>query len=221
MNRRAIVAFSAAFSIGVFAIAGYFYDQRDKGRLTRAGVSAEGQLVRPHAPVIGPPDASVTIVEFFDPSCETCRAFHPIVKEILARFPGEVRLVIRYTPLHEGSDEAVRILEAARRQNMFEAVLEALLREQPAWARHGAPNLSYAWETAGKAGLDLHRARRDARRPEVDKVLEQDIADMRAVGVKRTPTFFVNSRPLLSFGAQQLFELVRAEVGKGKGSGGK
>ncbi len=218
MNRRAIVIFAAAFSIGVFSLAGYFYDQRDKERLSNAGALRQTQLFRPHSPIIGPIDAPVTIVEFFDPSCETCRAFHPIVKEILARFRGEVRLVIRYTPLHEGSDEAVRILEAARRQNMFEPILEVLLREQPTWARHGAPNLNYVWEAAGQAGLDLPKARRDALLPEVGRILEQDVADVQALGVKRTPTFFVNGQQLLSFGAQQLFDLVRAEVDKVKGA---
>lgn len=214
MNRRAIVIFAAAFSIGVFAIAGYLYEQRAKKKLVATGVSGVTQLIRSHSPIIGPINAPVTIVEFFDPACETCRAFHPIVKEILGRFPGTVRLAIRYTPLHEGSDEAVRILEAARRQSMFEPVLEALLREQPIWARHGAPNLSYAWETAAKAGLDLQKAQRDALLPEVSNVLEQDIADGRALGARRTPTFFVNGHPLLSFGAQQLFDLVQTEVAK-------
>lgn len=94
--------------------------------------------------MIGPVNAPVTIVEFFDPSCEACRAFHPVVKKIMGSFPQEVRLVLRYTPLHEGSDEAVRILEAARLQNKFEPVLETLLGSQQDWAIHGDPELGRA-----------------------------------------------------------------------------
>ena len=45
-------------------------------------------LVRPHSPIMGRADAPVTIVEFFDPACETCRAFYPIVKKIMAEHPG-------------------------------------------------------------------------------------------------------------------------------------
>jgi protein-disulfide isomerase len=48
----------------------------------------------------------------------------------------------------------------------------------------------------------------------ITTVLETDIADMRANGINRTPTFFVNGKPLPTFGAQQLFELVRSEVGR-------
>ena len=57
-----------------------------------------------------------TIVEFFDPACEACRAFHPIVKDIMAEHGDAVRVVIRYTPFHgAASEEAIRVLEAARK----------------------------------------------------------------------------------------------------------
>ena len=170
------------------------------------------ELVRPSSPVIGREDAPVTIVEFFDPACEACRAFFPVVKQILAAFPNDVRLVLRYTPFHQGSEEAVRILEAARRQDKFEPVLEALLSNQQEWASHGAPNLDRAWEIATMAGLDSVRARRDATSPEIDSVLRLDIADARGNYVQQTPTFFVNQRPLTSFGAEELYDLVEEEV---------
>lgn len=168
--------------------------------------------VREHSPVIGPRNAPVTIVEFFDPSCEACRAFHPIVEQIMAQYPNDVRLVLRYTPLHEGSEEAVRILETARRQNVFEPVLEALFVEQPRWATHGGPQLERAWAAAEAAGLDQARARAAMQSPRITAALNQDIADATTLGVRGTPTFFVNERPLPSFGPQQLYDLVRAEV---------
>ncbi|MBY0566024.1 MAG: thioredoxin domain-containing protein [Hyphomonadaceae bacterium] len=168
--------------------------------------------VREHSPVIGPRNAPVTIVEFFDPSCEACRAFYPIVKQIMAQYPNDVRLVLRYTPLHEGSEEAVRILETARRQNVFEPVLEALFVEQPQWATHGGPQLERAWAAAEAAGLDQARARAAMQSPRITAALNQDIADATTLGVRGTPTFFVNGEPLPSFGPQQLYDLVRAEV---------
>lgn len=168
--------------------------------------------VRRHSPVIGPANAPVTIVEFFDPSCEACRAFYPIVKQIMAQYPNDVRLVLRYTPLHQGSDEAVRILETARRQNVFEPVLEALLAQQPQWAVHGSPQLDRAWTIAAGAGLDVTQARSGMMAPAITAVLTQDTADATSLGISGTPTFFVNERPLPSFGPQQLYDLVRAEV---------
>ncbi|MGE0370869.1 MAG: DsbA family protein [Gammaproteobacteria bacterium] len=201
-----IVAVLAAVMAAVLV---YDRHQADRAAAPAAG---GGELVRPHSPVLGPVDAPVTIVEFFDPSCEACRAFHPVVKQILAMFPRDVRLVVRYIPFHEGSDEAVSILEAARMQDRFEPVLEALLARQPEWAVHGAPDLGLAWDIAGAAGLDIERARAEASSPAIDLVLKQDIADAQARGVEQTPTFFVNGKPLPSFGAQQLLDLVGSEV---------
>lgn len=194
------------------------YDRHS--RTEQAAAPAGGEFVRPHSPVLGPADAPVTVVEFFDPACEACRTFYPVVKQILAMFPGEVRLALRYTPFHEGSDEAVRILEAARAQDRFEPVLEALLARQPEWAVHDAPDLALAWDIATGAGLDLERARADAAAPGVDLVLKQDLADSQALQVQATPTFFVNGKPLPSFGARQLLGLVEEEVKNHRGGAG-
>ncbi len=212
MNRRSLVIATGAITLSVFG-ATAFWSGRNGSSIPSTPRPVEGDaLVRPYSPIMGPAEAPVTIVEFFDPSCEACRAFYPIVKQIMDAFPGKVRLVIRYTPLHEGSDEAVRILETARLQGRFVPVLEALLVRQPEWAVHGAPNLRLAWDVARAAGLDVDRARREMNLPAITATLEQDVADVRANGVNRTPTFFVNGKPLTSFGPRQLFDLVRTEV---------
>lgn len=211
MNRRAIVVSLAVLALGGFGTAGYFYRRLTDNRLENQ-FGETNTLVRPHSPILGPSDAPVTIVEFFDPSCEACRAFYPIVKQLLAKYPDDVRLVLRYAPFHSGSDEAVRILETARLQNLFSPVLEALLARQPEWASDGSPQLDKAWVAAGEAGLDLERAQKARLAPHIMGTLNQDIADGKAVGVAKTPTFFVNGKPLPSFGVEELEKLVRAEV---------
>ncbi|MDO9501445.1 thioredoxin domain-containing protein [Falsiroseomonas sp.] len=210
MNRRVLVLGTTALAVAAFGGAAILYSRGEAGGPAATGPS--DAFVRPHSPVIGEADARVTVVEFFDPSCEACRAFHPILKQILARHPSDVKLVLRYAAFHQGSDEAVRILEAARRQDRFEVVLQALYERQSEWAIHGAPNLENAWRIAGAAGLDLDQARRDARLPGVDQVLVVDMADVQALQVTRTPTFFVNGRPLVSFGPQQLYDLILSEL---------
>ncbi|AVF05109.1 MULTISPECIES: DsbA family protein [Devosia] len=214
MNRRVTVLATLAVAILVFAVGAIAYSRFATPEPPPAPVSEPSNLVRFNSPVVGPQNATVTIVEFFDPSCEACRAFYPIVKQIMARYPEQVRLVLRYAPLHEGSDQAVRILEAARKQDRLIPVLEAMLAGQPNWAAHGAPNLDIAWQIAGAAGLDLDRARADAEGEDVTAVLAQEIADLEALGVSQTPTFYVNGRELLDFGPQQLADLVAEEVEK-------
>ncbi|MBS3996967.1 MAG: thioredoxin domain-containing protein [Hydrogenophaga sp.] len=147
------------------------------------------RLVRMHSPVLGPQAAPVTIVEFFDPACETCRAFYPIVKDLMAQYPNDVRLVIRYAPFHQGSDRVVKLLESAKSQGKYQTVLEAVLAAQPAWADHGQPNIETAFTVAEQAGLDMARARQDIEKPGMQALLQQDIEDLTALQVTKTPTF--------------------------------
>ncbi len=211
MNRRATIIFTALATAAVFASGAFLYSRSANESSSLVAV-ADSQLVRSHSPILGSTQAPVTIVEFFDPSCEACRAFYPVVKQILAAYPEKVRVVLRYTPFHPASEEVVRILEAARKQEKFEGMLEVLLEKQEEWGADGAPNPTRAWEIAAEAGLDLTKARQDAVSADVDSVISQDVADVKAVGVKGTPTFFVNGKPLLSFGTQQLADFVKSEV---------
>ena len=212
MNRRTVVVGALALGAGTFA-AGSWYVTRQREAEQAAAVRETLQaqpdaLIRSHSPILGPTDAPVSLVEFFDPSCEACRAFHPVVNELLREYPVQLRVVLRYTPFHEGSDEAVRILEVARRQNLFEPVLDILFDQQPAWALHGQPRLDLAWKMAGEAGLDLARAESERLHPEITGVLNQDMADVEAMQIKGTPTFFVNGVRLTELSIANL----RAEI---------
>ncbi len=60
----------------------------------------------------------------------------------------------------------------------------------------------------------MAKARADAESPAIAAALQRDIADMKALGVKATPGFFVNGRPLTDFGAVQLRALVDEELAK-------
>lgn len=173
----------------------------------------EGELVRPHSPILGSDTAPVTIVEFFDPACETCRAFHPILKDILETYPDDVRVVIRYTPFHGRMSEfGVRILETARLQGIFEPVLESILRDQPEWASHTGMRLDSLINTAISAGLNSEDALKQIMSSEVTRVFNQDWNDVDALGVQKTPTFFVNGILVDPFGEDQLRQLVADEV---------
>lgn len=199
----------AAFALGVS-----LYRKQTQSAQDETVRAEQTRLVRMHSPVLGPQGAPVTIVEFFDPACETCRAFYPIVKSLMAKYPEDVRLVIRYAPFHQGSDQVVKLLEAAKRQGKYLPVLEAVLQAQPTWADHGRPNPDLTFEIAKAAGLDIDRAREEMARPEMQALLAQDVEDLKALQVNRTPTFFVNGRSLPSFGPDQLAELLAEEVAK-------
>ena len=214
MNRKWIVLGTAAAVVLAFVAGVAVFTNRATQEVKQAAQTNNEALVRPHSPVFGNPAAKVTIVEFFDPSCETCRAFYPIVKSMVNASFGQVRLVVRYAPLHPGSDTAVKILEAARLQGKYWEALERALAAQPQWAAHDRPQPQMIWDLIGDIGLDIVKARADADGPAVAQVLRQDIADMQALKVDRTPGFFVNGTPLREFGEAQLKALVDQEVKK-------
>ena len=163
------------------------------------GAQAESSLVRSHSPILGQADAPVTIVEFFDPACEACRAFYPLTKRILETYPEKVRLIVRYTPFHgDVSDKAVRVLEVARRQEQ--------------WASHGSFDESAILEIASEAGLDRAAAEEQLTSADVQAVIDQDMADVRANQIRQTPTFFINGEPLDPFGMQALIDAVERHV---------
>ncbi|UCJ18863.1 thioredoxin domain-containing protein [Pseudomonas sp. MM211] len=219
MSRRIVVVAVIVLAVIGFALAGFLYPREeapvyqpvpaDTGA-TEAPRAAN--LVRFHSPSFGPANASVTVVEFFDPSCEACRAFYPIVKQMMDKHPGDIRLVLRYVLNHKGSEETARIIEAARKQDLFIPVIEAVLDSQPAW--HDDPQVIAAWQAAERAGLDVPKAREDMMSADINAALEKDTADAQRLGVRGTPTFFVNGRPLTQFGAQQLYDLIRSELDK-------
>lgn len=215
-SKKLTVAILLGIVLIAFLFGMYNYQRRVQSSQEQKVTLQKGLLVRMHSPVFGPTNAPVTIVEFFDPACETCRAFYPVVKDLLRKYPNDVRLVLRYAPFHPGSDQVAKLLEAAKRQDKYWPVLEMVLAEQPNWADHGTPNLELAYKAAEKAGLNLQQALTDAATPAVDAVLKQDIEDLTSFEVTKTPTFFVNGRGLPSFGPDQLATLVAEEVAKAK-----
>lgn len=209
MNKNKIViAITLLMGLLLAAFMFSWYQQQSSG----GTVTTDNKLERAYSPSFGPESAKVTIVEFFDPACEACRAFYPFVKKMMDENPNDIRLVLRYAAFHKGSDEVVLMLESARRQGIYSEVLVSLLARQNAWASHSSPSLSTVWAIAEEAGLDIVKAREDMKDPDLIRVLEQDTADIKSLGIQKTPTFFVNGKPLETFGSQQLYDLVQSEL---------
>lgn len=216
MNKQWIVVASVVAVVVAFVAGAVVFKGRETQQVNQAAQSNSDALVRASSPVFGNPAAKVTIVEFFDPACETCRAFYPLVKAMVNSSFGQVRLVVRHAPLHQGSDTAVKILEAARLQGQYWPAVERALAGQPQWAAHGNARPELIWDLITDLGLDMAKARADADSPAVAQLLAQDIADTKALKVDRTPGFFVNGTPLRDFGQAQLRALVDQEIKKVK-----
>jgi protein-disulfide isomerase len=208
MKQKTVFIVTAVLLLLVFAGGAVFFNQRKAEQADQAAAHNREVLVRFHSPTEGNASAPVHIVEFFDPACGTCREFYPLVKNMLKDNPGKIQLILRYAPLHPGSDQVVKLLEASRMQGKFWQTLERLLAAQPNWVINHTSRLDLVWGQLDGLNLDMARLKEDMNSPEIARVIDQDVADGKAVNVTATPEYFVNGKPLPSFGYEQLKTLV-------------
>jgi protein-disulfide isomerase len=208
MNKKVLFIVVLAALLVTFAAGTIFYYAMGGDPAPKVVALDRTALIRVHSPTVGKAEAPVVVVEFFDPACETCAIFYSRVKEIMAANPDRIRLVLRYAPFHNGSDKVVAVLEAARKQGKFWPALEALLASQAVWSPSHTPQVSLVWKQLEGLGLDLEKVRVDMAAPEIARVIAQDLDDARTLNVTMTPEYFVNGKPLPSFGFEELKTLI-------------
>lgn len=164
--------------------------------------SAEGEsevLVRPDSRVIGERGSSdVVLVEFLDFECEACRAAYPVVESLREKYDGRVTFVARYFPLpgHANAERAARAVESAARQGEFEAMYGLMYQTQTQWGERQEPADDVFRGFAQRIGLDVARFDRDYASPDVASRVQRDLEDGLSLGVRGTPTFFLDGRLL-------------------------
>jgi protein-disulfide isomerase len=221
MRREIKVLALIAVVIGVAVVFGSSY-YRDSKQAERKSSTANSALVREDSASIGSADAKVTVVEFYDPECESCAAFNPTVKKIMKEYDGKARLVVRYMPLHPNSQLAAIFTESAGEQGKYWEAHDMLFEKQPEWGeRHGAPSTAPKPDVkalfekyAVELGIDpekFHLAVADKR---FSAKLDRDREDGRTLGVRQTPTFFVNGRQLAKLTGGDLRALIDDELKK-------
>ena len=207
-----IFAGTCLILIGIFAGTSLYYKNRQAEKYGFMAQNNASVFVAEHSPALGSDDAKVYLVEFMDPACETCAAFSPFIKQMLEAYAGKLKLVIRYTPFHDGADYFVKILEAARKQGKYWETLDVMLKSQPYWASHHNPQPQKIWQFLQNTGLDLEKIKKDMNDPAIEKIIARDLADAKTLNVRKTPGFFVNGKPLEPFGREQLYQLIRSEI---------
>ena len=208
MNKKSLVVLTVLVLLAAFAGGSYFYNAQKTQEMKFLADKNFSLFVRDHSPRMGDEKAQIYLIEFLDPECEACRAIYPYVKEIMRAYAGKVQLVVRYAPFHGNSKFAVQILEAARKQGKYWEALHLFFERQPEWGDHHNPQPELLWEFLPSIGVDIAKIKKDMNDPAIAKIIDQDIQDLQVLGVQRTPTFFVNGRPLMKFGPQHLRDLI-------------
>ena len=213
MQNKKMILVSLVILLVIFLGGGYVYKSNQSEQMASNVKANYSALVREHSVIIGNKDAKVELVEFFDPACETCAQMHPLVKDIMKKNEGNIKLVLRYAPYHSGSKNVVVMLEASKEQNKFNETLELLFSTQRVWTVNHSVDLNRLWGVLVKSGiLDMNKLVDDMKNPNLVKIVEQDLADAKTLKASKTPAYYVNGKPLQVFGLQNLKDLINSEL---------
>lgn len=148
------------------------------------------QIPTQGAPVIGPENAKITLVEFSDFQCPYCRVAAPQLHEVLKAFPAQVKLVFKQFPLdiHSQAALAAAAAVAAQKQGKFWEMHDALFADRASITRASVVTM------ARNFSLDVKRFTADLDSKETNAKVVQDITDGNKVGVEGTPTLFIDGR---------------------------
>jgi len=213
MQNKKPVLISIILLIAIFVGGALFYQNSQSQKALEQAQAQAQSLQRAHSLVVGDKNAKVQLVEFFDPACGTCAQFHPLVKNYIKENEGKIKLVLRYAPFHKNSNYAVKMLEGAREQGLFMETLDFMFSTQRYWIQNHVVNPQLLWRALSKVeGLDMEKLGVFMNDPKADELIKLDLADAEKLGANKTPSYFVNGKPLENFGWENLVKLIESEL---------
>lgn len=164
--------------------------------------------------VKGKSTAPVTLVEYTDFQCPACAAYFPVVQELTADYPDELRVVIRHYPLvriHPNALPAARAAEAAGRQGKFFAMHDLLFSKQNEWAKLDDPKEKFL-AYAESLSLDREKLGADMASSTIDDNINRGLKLGDTDGVAGTPTFLLNGKKIANPANAEAFKALIAEA---------
>jgi protein-disulfide isomerase len=174
------------------------------------------KLFTANQPSFGPAAAPVTIVEFGDFECPSCRAEAPILRQLVPTFqPGKVRVVFKDYPLESIHPWARAASDAARcvyRQNpqTFWKLYDWFYDSQDEITPENLSEKVLGW--AGKNGVDSLQLGRCITTKAADPDVAKNIAEAHALNVTGTPSLFINGRKISGVDFSVLQQIIQIEL---------
>ncbi|MDL2269553.1 thioredoxin domain-containing protein [Desulfosarcina sp. OttesenSCG-928-A07] len=165
-------------------------------------IELEGRISR------GPSNAPVTVVVFDDYECAYCARLDVFMEDIVQQFPNQIRLFIKHYPLskHPFAHEGAMAALAAGQQKKFWEFHAQLLQH------YDELDESIILKTAKKLKLDIKRFNTDRTSQALEKIIQEDVENGKAIGVKGTPWVFLNGKHVSNIG--NLPDLITRELEK-------
>lgn len=229
---KKILPFIIILAVLGVALGSAWYMQRSSSESSKpATATAANKSTSPSAPApatantvpgaepahkLGPDSASAHLEEFGDFQCPPCGLFHPILEEMKRQFGDQLQITFREFPLapaHEHAIAAASAAEAAGLQGKFWEMHDLLYEHQKDWK--DAFDIRPIFEGYAKQiGINVDRYKQDVDSDQVARRITQDGNRGHSLGVKGTPTVFLNGRevPFESLPAEKLRVLIQLEL---------
>ncbi len=142
------------------------------------------------SPVRGAKDAKVTLVEFSDFQCPYSQRVQPLIEKLLKAYPEDLQHVYKNFPLrfHKEAMPAAKACLAAGLQGRFWEMEELVFKNPKKLQDKDLKKY------AKKIGLDLPQFEKDFNSEEIDKLVQEDLAEAKKAKVTGTPTLFLNGK---------------------------
>ena len=181
----------AALILGIPAF--YYLSRHGETSIVRQPLDAviRERLIRPDSHVSGNPQAPVTIVEFGDFQCPACGREQEVIREVRQKYGDQIRWVFRQFPiptLHEFAEAAAVASECAADQGKFWEAVDKLYDDQSDLSKDALRRY------AAELGLNMDRFNQCLSSQVTLARVQRDLDDAHALGVRGTPTFFVNQQ---------------------------
>jgi cyclophilin family peptidyl-prolyl cis-trans isomerase/protein-disulfide isomerase len=153
----------------------------------------------------GPSDATITLVEYGDFQCETCRAFAETLAQLEAKYPDDLRVVYRHfpvigspeQPLHDKAAAATIAAEAAGRQEKFWEMHDLLFAKQPEWLSLSVDEFGvWLLQQANELGLNTEEFNDDMHNQGLAELAQAAWEHGQELNIDTSPFILINGIPL-------------------------
>jgi len=176
--------------------------------LTLVSVEISEKIDATKSPVLGPANAPISIVVFDDFECPYCAKAVPLLKQVQGAYPKQANLVFKNFPLkmHKNAVTAAIAGLAANRQGKFWPLHDLLFEN------YNSLNPQKITDLAKQAGLNMAQFEKDQRDPKLAQQVQDEIRQGRDIGVRGTPTIFINGRRVMKRDLQEMTRMIDEEL---------
>lgn len=214
---------SVEVSMGAQSDSAVIYVSKDGHYLFRGDIqdmstdplaAVRAQIHLANSPARGPANTRVTVVEYSDFQCPSCRQLYQALRELVPRYP-QVRFIFKDFPLvqvHPWAMTAAIAGRCAYDQNpdafwkLHDSIFDnqGLISPESAWQK--------MMDFAGQAGLDADAFRTCMASPEANQAVLANMKEGQALKVANTPTVFVNGRRIVGGDPGLLDQYIQYEI---------